>query len=141
MGISGGVGVDTEGVHATVAACVAGLDALDREDAALEGRALEGRALGGTFLVPAAAGAGAGAAGVYGAGVDVLQRRYEIRLERLELTAQLEARLAARKAQDAAEALGFQDAMTAPDATGQDRVYARMSTVEEIAGVLGISSA
>src|SRR6478735_151031 len=63
MGISSGGGAVTEGVHASVAA----LDALDREDA---------------FL---AAGAGVGA------GVDVLQRRYELRLARLEVVKRLEA--------------------------------------------------
>src|SRR6476661_7282192 len=64
MGISGGVGVVLEGVRASVAA----LDALDVEDTSL------------------AAGAG------IGSGVDVLQRRYEIRLERLEVAARLEAK-------------------------------------------------
>ena len=113
MEIGNGVEAVLEGVHA----CVAALDALDREDA---------------FL---AAGAGVGP------GVDVLQRRYEIRLERLELTSQLEARLAAMKARDAAEAIGLQQAMMPPDASVTDRTYAEMSVVEEIAGVLTISSA
>src|SRR6476620_221460 len=76
-----------------------------------------------------------------GAGVDVLQRRYEIRVERLEVASRLEAQLAAVKAQDAADAVGFQEAMTPPDASVQDRTYAQMSVVEEIAGVLTISSA
>ncbi|MBT2565050.1 DUF222 domain-containing protein [Arthrobacter sp. ISL-85] len=113
MGSSSGVGVVLEGVRASVAA----LDALDREDA---------------FL--------AGGVGI-GSGVDVLQRRYEIRLERLELTSRLEAQLAAVKARDAAEAVGFQQEMTPPDASVQDRTYAEMSVVEEIAGVLTVSSA
>ena len=113
MGISGGVAAGAEGIHASVAA----LDALDFEDTSL------------------AAGAGICSC------VDVLQRRYEIRLERLELTARLEAQLAAMKARDTAEAFGFQQAMTAPDASVQDRTYAEMSTVEEIAGVLTVSSA
>ncbi|UUL77650.1 HNH endonuclease [Pseudarthrobacter sp. Fe7] len=113
MGISGGDGVATEGLHAAVAA----LDSLGREDA---------------FL---AAGVGVGA------GVDVLQRRYEIRLERLELTARLEAQLAAVKASDAAGAVWFQQAMTPPDASVHDRTYAEMSAIEEIAGVLTLSSA
>src|SRR6478672_7805479 len=117
MGISGGVAVALEGVRASVAA----LDALEREDASL------------------ASGLDVGF-GV-GAGVDVLQRRYEIRLERLELTSRLEAQLAAVKAQDAADAVGFQEAMTPPDASVQDRTYAQMSVVEEIAGVLTVSSA
>ncbi|WP_347886901.1 hypothetical protein [Pseudarthrobacter sp. CC12] len=98
MGIGGGVAVALEGVRASVAA----LDALEREDASL--------AVGASV----------------GAGVDVLQRRYEIRLERLELVARLEAQLAAVKARDAADAVGFQEAMTPPDASVQDRTYAQM---------------
>ncbi|QDG62854.1 HNH endonuclease signature motif containing protein [Pseudarthrobacter sp. NIBRBAC000502771] len=121
MGIGGGVGVVLEGVRASVAA----LDALKREDASLAAGLDVGFGLG---------------AGV-GAGVDVLQRRYEIRLERLELTSRLEAQLAGVKARDAADAVGFQEAMTPPDASVQDRTYAQMSVVEEIAGVLTISSA
>ncbi|MDQ0768395.1 hypothetical protein QF031_001144 [Pseudarthrobacter defluvii] len=113
MGISGGVGVALEGVSASVAA----LDALDREDAFL------------TSAVPV------------GAGMDVLERRYGIRLERLEVISRLEAQLAAVKAQDAAGAVEFQQAMTPPDASVQDRTYTEMSVVEEIAGVLTISSA
>ncbi|MDQ0120330.1 hypothetical protein J2T22_003529 [Pseudarthrobacter defluvii] len=113
MGISGGVEVVWEGVRASVAA----LDALSFEDTSL------------------AAGAGIGSR------VDVLQRRYEIRLERLEVAARLEAQLAAMKALDTAEAVAFQQAMTPPDATVQDRTYADMSVVEEFAGVLTISSA
>ncbi|UTT69299.1 HNH endonuclease [Arthrobacter sp. DNA4] len=112
MGISGGVGV----VLASIDASVAALDSLNSED---------------SFL---AAGAGACA------GVDVLQRRYEIRLERLELLARLEAQLAAVKARDVAEGVEFQQAVTPPDASVQDRTYADMSVVEEIAGVLTISS-
>ncbi|MEO5313529.1 DUF222 domain-containing protein [Pseudarthrobacter sp. CC12] len=117
MGIGGGLGVMLEGVRASVAA----LDALEREDASL------------------ASGLDVGF-GV-GAGVDVLQRRYEIRLERLELTSRLEAQLAAVTAQDAADAAGFQEAMTPPDASIEDRTYGQMSVVEEIAGVLTIGSA
>ena len=114
MGIAGGVGVALEGVQASVAA----LDALEKED---------------DFL---ASGAHAGAGVDISAGTDVLQRRYGIRLERLELMARLEAQLAATKARDAAEAAEFQHAMTPPDASIQDRTYADMSVVEEIAGVL-----
>ncbi|MDQ0730660.1 HNH endonuclease signature motif containing protein [Arthrobacter sp. B1I2] len=114
MGISRGVGVVLEGVHASVAA----LDALTLED---------------SFLASAAAGVGAD--------VDVLQRRYELCLERMELTSRLEAQLAAVKTRDAARALEFQQAMAPPDATVQDRTYAEMSAVEEIAGVLTLSSA
>ncbi|MFC4396680.1 HNH endonuclease signature motif containing protein [Arthrobacter sedimenti] len=119
MGISSGVGAGAEGIHASVGA----LDALDREDA---------------FL---ASGTAVGSGAAVGSGVDVLQRRYEIRLERLEVTARLEAQLAPMKARDSAEAVGFQQAMTPPDASLHDRTYAEMSVVEEIAGVLTISSA
>ena len=114
MGISGGFGAVLEGVHASVAA----LDALVLEDRNLEHPALS-----------AAAGDS-----------DVLQRRYELCLGRLEVVARLEAQLAAVKARDAAECMGLQQAMTAPDASVQDRTYVEMSTVEEIAGVLTISS-
>ncbi|MFB0838618.1 HNH endonuclease [Arthrobacter sp. E44] len=131
MASSSGVGAGVQGVHASVAALDA-LDAisvLDREDAFLA----SGVAVGSG----AALGSGVGV----GSGVDVLRRRYEIRLERLELAARLEAQLAAMKARDAAEAIGFQQAMTPPDASIQDRTYAEMSVVEEIAGVLTVSSA
>ncbi|MDJ0458661.1 HNH endonuclease, partial [Arthrobacter sp. NQ7] len=80
MGISSGVRVVTEGISASVAA----LRALDRDDAAL------------------ASGAHAGS------DVDVLQRRYELRLERLEVVKRLEGRLAAVKARDVADAVEFQ---------------------------------
>ncbi|MGN7199224.1 DUF222 domain-containing protein [Arthrobacter sp. SAFR-044] len=113
MGIGGGAGVALEGVLASAAA----LDALGKED---------------VFL----------ASGAHvGAGVDVMQRRYEIRLERLEAASRLEAQLAAVKARDAAEAIDFQQAMTPPNAPVQERTYAGISVVEEIAGVLTISSA
>jgi hypothetical protein len=72
--------------------------------------------------------------------VDVLQRRYEIRLERMAVTKQLEAQIAAIKARDAAEAIEIQHAMTPPEAPVHERTYAEMSAVEEIAGVLTISS-
>ncbi|WP_457949204.1 DUF222 domain-containing protein [Pseudarthrobacter sp. alpha12b] len=112
MGISSGGGMAMEGIHASVAA----LDALDREDA---------------FL-----GAGAGV----GHDVDVLQRRYELRLDRLEVSSRLRAQLAAVEARDAVECVVFQQAMLAPDAPVHERMYAEMSAVEEIAGVLTISS-
>ncbi|QDG90553.1 HNH endonuclease signature motif containing protein [Pseudarthrobacter sp. NIBRBAC000502770] len=111
-----GNSTDRAAISEGIGVSVAALDALEREDA---------------FL---ATGVGVGA------GVDVLQRRYEIRLERLELTACLEAQLAAMKARYAAEAVGFQEAMTPADASVEDRTYAEMSAVEEIAGVLTISS-
>jgi hypothetical protein len=119
MGISSGVGAGAEGIHASVGA----LDALDREDA---------------FL---ASGIALGSGAAVGPDVDVLQRRYEIRLERLELRSRLAAQLAAGQAQDASEAVGFQQAMTPPDASLHDRTYAEMSVVEEIAGALTVSSA
>ncbi|WAJ34059.1 DUF222 domain-containing protein [Arthrobacter sp. FX8] len=113
MGIGTDVGVVLEGVSVSVAA----LDALDREDHIL------------------AAGTGVGA------DVDVLQRRYELRLERLEAVSRVEAQLAAVKARDAAEAVEIQQALLAPDAPVNERMFSEMSAVEEIAGVLSISSA
>ncbi|MHC6593508.1 HNH endonuclease signature motif containing protein [Arthrobacter sp. C152] len=109
-----------EGVRASVAA----LDALFLEEAAL------------------ASGdpAGTGTDG-HGAWVDVLQRQYEIRLERLELVSRLEGQLAAAKAQDAADCIRIQQAMAPPEASVPERTYTEMSAVEEIAGVLTISSA
>jgi hypothetical protein len=112
MGNGAGTVVVMEGIHASVA----GLDALFVEDAALT------------------TGASAGA------GVDVLQRQYEIRLDRMAAVKQVEAQLAAIKARDAAEAVEIQHAMTPPEAPVHERTYAEMSAVEEIAGVLTISS-
>ncbi|MGO4237586.1 DUF222 domain-containing protein [Pseudarthrobacter sp. YAF2] len=54
--------------------------------------------------------------------------------------ARLEAQLAAVKARDVAECVGLQLAMTPPEAPVDERTYAEMSTVEEIAGVLTVSS-
>jgi hypothetical protein len=115
MGIGTGTVAVMEGIHASVA----GLDALFVEDAAL------------------VSGAGAGGAGAV---VDVLQRQYEIRLDRMATVKQFEAQLAAIKARDAAEAVEIQHAMTPPKAPVHERTYAEMSAVEEIAGVLTISS-
>lgn len=117
MGISAGRGTGMEAIYATVAA----IAALDAEDAAL-------------------ASAGASGTAVAGDGVDVLRRPYEIRLERLELEKKLEAQAAARKARSAAQAMDLQHAMTPPDAPLHDRTYTDMSAVEEIAGILTISS-
>ena len=103
-----------EGVHASVAA----LDALFLEEAALSSAGADGA----------------------GAGVDVLQRQYGILLERMELRSRLEAQLKAGQAQDAADCIGIQQAMTPPEASVQERTYAEMSAVEEIAGVLTMSS-
>jgi len=113
MGISIGVGAVMEGISASVAV----LDALDLEDAVLD----------------------SGAHG--GTDVDVLQRRYELRLERLEVVKRLEGQLAAVKARDVAGAVEIQHALLAPDAPVLERTYAEMSAVEEIAGILTISSA
>jgi hypothetical protein len=115
MGISAGTRTGTEDAYATFAA----LAALDAEDAAL-----------------ASAGSGA----VAGDGVDVLQRAYEIRLERMELAKKLEAQAAALKATNAAQAVDLQHAMTPPDAPLHERTFTEMSAVEEIAGILTISS-
>ncbi|MGX5716598.1 DUF222 domain-containing protein [Arthrobacter sp. MAHUQ-56] len=115
-----------EGVRASVAA----LDALFLEEAGLAS----------ADVSSAAAGSATGASGP-GAGVDVLQRQYEIRLERLELVSRLEGQLAAVKAQDAAECIRIQQAMTPPEASVPERTYAEMSAVEEIAGVLTVTSA
>ncbi|MGX5718267.1 DUF222 domain-containing protein [Arthrobacter sp. MAHUQ-56] len=124
MGISGGAlsvsAAGMEGVRASVAA----LDALFLEDAAL-----------------ASADSSAADVDGHGAGVDVLQRQYGIRLERLELVSRLEGQLAAVKAQDAAESIRIQQAMTPPDASVPERTYTEMSAVEEIAGVLTVTSA
>ncbi|MGX5715200.1 DUF222 domain-containing protein [Arthrobacter sp. MAHUQ-56] len=120
MGLSGGSGTAMEGFRASVAA----LDALFLEESALA----------------SADGSAAGADG-HDAGADVLQRQYELRLKRLELVSRLEGQLAAVKAQDAADCIRIQQAMTPPEASVPERTYAEMSAVEEIAGVLTISSA
>ncbi|MGO4238443.1 HNH endonuclease signature motif containing protein [Pseudarthrobacter sp. YAF2] len=112
-----GIGTDPAVVMEGVRASVAALDALDLEDASL-----------------------ASASACVGDGVDVLERRYEIRLERMELRSRLAAQLAAGQAQDAVDAIEFQQAMLAPNTSVQDCTFAEMSVVEEIAGVLTISS-
>ncbi|WP_455833934.1 HNH endonuclease [Pseudarthrobacter siccitolerans] len=119
MGNGAGTAAAMEGIHSSAAR----LEALFLEDNWLE------------------SGTGADGAPGGGAVVDVLQRRYEIRLERLAVTKQLEARISAVKARDAAEAIELQHAMTPPEAPIHERTYAEMSAVEEIAGVLTISSA
>jgi len=127
MGINGGFGAVLEGLRASVAA----LDALVLEDRNLEGPCLES----------AGSAAGRGVSIVNMSEVDVLQRRYELCLERLEVVARLEAQLAAVKARDVAECMGLQRSMLPPDGPVQERTFAEMSAVEEIAGVLTISSA
>ncbi|MFF1882452.1 DUF222 domain-containing protein [Pseudarthrobacter sp. NPDC058196] len=112
MGIGADLAVVMEGVSASVAA----LSGLVLEDASL-------------------------ASGAHvGAGVDVLQRRYGLCLERLELVARLEAQLAAVKARDVADCVGLQHALLPPDAPVYECTFAEMSAVEEIAAVLTISS-
>ncbi|TQJ70108.1 uncharacterized protein DUF222 [Arthrobacter sp. SLBN-100] len=112
MGSGAGTAAVMEGIHASIA----GLDALFVEDAAL------------------ATGANAAT------DVDVWQRQYEIRLERMSVVKQLEAQLAAVKARDAAEAVEIQHAMTPPEAPVHERTFTEMSAIEEIAGVLTVSS-
>ena len=116
-----GAAVVMEGIHASVGA----LDALFLEEARLD-------------VVTAASGpaAPAGPDPV----VDVLQRKIDNRLERLAVVSRLEAQLAAAKARDAAEILELQHAMIPPNASLQDRSYQEMSIIEEIAGVLTVSS-
>jgi len=115
MGNSAVIAAPMEGVFASMAA----LNALFLEEEAL-------------------AAASAGADG--GAGVDLLDRLYRVRLERLGLESKLEAQTTALKARDAAQCLDLQQAMTPPNASTQDRTYAEISAVEEIAGVLTISA-
>ena len=114
-------GTGTAAAMEVVYASVAGLDVLFLEDDRLE------------------ADTAAGASG--GADVDVLQRRYEIRLERMSVVKRLEAQLAALKARDAAECIELQHAMTPPEAPVHECTYAEMSAIEEIAGVLTVNSA
>jgi hypothetical protein len=106
----------TEGICATVAA----LAALDAEEAGLAASGPRGA--------------------VAGDSEDVLHRAYVIRLERASLAKKLEAQAAAVKARSVTEAIDLQHAMTPPDAPLHERTYTDMSTVEEIAGVLTISS-
>jgi hypothetical protein len=100
MGNGAGRAAVMEGIHASTARLVV----LFLEDDRLEADT-------GT-----SAGAGGG-----GAVVDVLQRQYEIRLERMAVTKQLEAQIAAVKARDAAEAIEIQHAMTPPEAPVHER--------------------
>ncbi|MFF1883657.1 DUF222 domain-containing protein [Pseudarthrobacter sp. NPDC058196] len=111
-----GIGTDLATVMEGVSASVAALSGLVLEDASL------------------ASGTGAGA------DVDVWRRRYGLCLERLELVARLEAQLAAVKARDVAEAVEVQHALLPLAAPVHERTYAEISAVEEIAGVLTISS-
>nr|WP_045729929.1 HNH endonuclease signature motif containing protein [Pseudarthrobacter chlorophenolicus] len=71
--------------------------------------------------------------------VDVLERKSELRLQRLALWKQLAAQAAAGLAADTAEFAEFQEAMTPPDASGSERAFVEMSTTAEVAGVLTLS--
>ncbi|MFF1882355.1 HNH endonuclease [Pseudarthrobacter sp. NPDC058196] len=111
-----GIGTSVEAVIEDVSASVAALRGLALEDDSL-------------------------ASGAHvGADVDVLRRRYRLCLERLEVVARLEAQLAAVKARDVADCVRFQHALLPPDAPVYERAFAEMSVVEEIAGVLTVSS-
>ncbi|TLM84865.1 DUF222 domain-containing protein [Pseudarthrobacter sp. NamE2] len=114
-----GNGVGAAAAMEDVRASFAALTALTAKDAAL---------------------ASAGASGAAGDGVDVLRRAYEIRLERMHVTRKLQAQLSALQARDASDAVDLQHAMTPPDAPLHERTYTEISTVEEIAGILTISS-
>ncbi|MHC6231495.1 HNH endonuclease signature motif containing protein [Arthrobacter sp. MMS24-T111] len=111
-----GIGADLAAVMEGVSASVAALSGLVLEDASL------------TSDLHA------------GVSVDVLQRQYGLCLERLELVARLEAQLAAVKARDVAECVDIQHALLPPDAPVEERTFAEMSAVEEIAGILTIGS-
>ncbi|MDT0196007.1 DUF222 domain-containing protein [Arthrobacter sp. AB6] len=129
MGNGGGTAVVMEGIHASAGA----LNALFLEEARLDAVTAAGSGPA-TDSGPAAP---AGPAPV----VDVLQQKIDNRLERLAVVSRLEAQLAAAKARDAAEILELQHAMTPPNASLQDRSFQEMSIIEEIAGVLTVSSA
>jgi len=113
-----------EGLRASVAS----LDVLFLKDAELD------RAGSDVFGANAPYVAGSG-----GADVDVLERKSELRLQRLAFWKQLAAQAAAGMAADAAEFAEFQEAMTPPDATGSERAFVEMSTTAEVAGVLTLS--
>jgi hypothetical protein len=118
--------------------------------AALEGLQASVDALGALCLMDAGldrVGGSAAMAGPHGAaypagpaGVDVVERKSELRLERLALWSRLEAQVAAGKALDAAEFAEFQEAMTPPEASASERAFVEMSTTAEVAGVLTLSS-
>ncbi|ACL38789.1 HNH nuclease [Pseudarthrobacter chlorophenolicus A6] len=98
-------------------ASVAGLDALSLEEVRLDRADAEGAAVV----------------------VDVLERKSELRLQRLAFWSRLEAQVAAGKAHDASDFAEFQEAMTPPEATGSERAFVEMSTTAEVAGVLTLS--
>ncbi|KSU75969.1 protein of unknown function [Pseudarthrobacter enclensis] len=106
--------------------------------AALEGLQASVDALGALFLTDAGLDR-ADPHAVDCEAVDVLERKSELRLERLALWSRLEAQVAAGKALDAAEFAEFQEAVTPPGATGSERAFVEMSTTAEVAGVLTLS--
>ncbi|SDT60280.1 protein of unknown function [Pseudarthrobacter equi] len=71
--------------------------------------------------------------------IDVLERKSELRLQRLAFWKQLAAQAAAGMAADATDFAEFQEAMTPPEATGSERAFVEMSTTAEVAGVLTLS--
>ncbi|WP_390896705.1 DUF222 domain-containing protein [Pseudarthrobacter equi] len=83
--------------------------------------------------------AGSDVAGSGDAGMDVLQRKSELLLQRLAVWKRLEAQIAGGKALDAAEFAELQEAMTPPDATDTEKAFVEMSTTAEVAGVLTLS--
>ncbi|TLM75586.1 DUF222 domain-containing protein [Pseudarthrobacter sp. NamB4] len=96
--------------------------------------------IGALFAEDAALAAADGVAGGSVPAIDKLQRAYGIRLDRMAVMRRLEAQIAALKARDAAEAIGLQHAMTPPEAPMQERTVNEISTIEEIAGVLTVTS-
>ncbi|WP_426765167.1 DUF222 domain-containing protein [Pseudarthrobacter sp. 1G09] len=128
MGNAAAAPAEETGAVEGLPASVASLDALFLKDAELD------RAGSKVFGANAPHVAGSG-----GADVDVLERKSELRLQRLTFWKQLEAQVAAGKARDAAEFAEFQEAMTPPDATDSERAFVEMSTTAEVAGVLTLS--
>jgi hypothetical protein len=143
-----GIGVGTAAVMEGIRASVAGLDELYLMDARLDAfsdgsvlAAVAARPDPAAVVGPAAADPVVDGPAVDDPAVDVLQRKLDQRLERLALTKCLEGQLAALKARDAADIIELQQALTPPDASLQDRSFQEMPMVEEIAGILTISSA
>nr|WP_322787059.1 hypothetical protein [Pseudarthrobacter chlorophenolicus] len=114
-----------------VRASVAGLDALFREDSELD------RVVGSAAMATPDDARAAGP--TVPTDVDVLERKSELRLQRLAFWSRLEAQVAAGKARDAADFAEFQEAMTPSEATGLERAFVEMSTTAEVAGVLTLS--
>ncbi|WP_442793538.1 DUF222 domain-containing protein [Pseudarthrobacter sp. SL88] len=68
-----------------------------------------------------------------------MERKSELRLQRLAFWKQLAAQVAAGMAADTADFVEFQEAMAPPDATDSERAFVEMSTTAEVAGVLTLS--